>query len=62
MPLDDAWDWPYLLYTGTIILKMSEQYFWRLTPRKLNALVKVHMEVNNGKETEQKPKFIDQIL
>lgn len=66
MPEDDAWDWKVLLYVGTVILRRSEAQFWRMTPRKLNALTRAYVELKSPKDgTEQnKPKtaFIDQIM
>lgn len=47
MPTADAWDWPLLLYAGVVILKMSERQFWRTTPRKLFALLRVHADLNS---------------
>lgn len=53
---------------------MSPGTFWRCTPRKFNALCKVHAKMNSSEETstgskvKKKPvaaqptKFIDQIL
>jgi hypothetical protein len=42
---------------------MSEKEFWRCSPRKLYALLDVHMEMMIGKK-KKKPKmgFIDQVL
>ncbi len=70
MPQDDAWDWPLLLYAGTVILNRSEREFWRMSPRKLKALSKIHVELNTsdpkknkkGAMTQSKPGFIDQVF
>lgn len=68
MPKHDAWDWPMLLYVGTVILGMSEAKFWRTTPRKLNALAKVHSDLNSsGADEDDKcdtasTGYIDQIF
>jgi hypothetical protein len=68
MPKDDAWDWPLLLYVGTVTLKRPEKVFWKMTPRKLSALVNAHMTIQGGGEdksannTANKPGFIDQIF
>lgn len=70
MPEDDAWDWPLLLYVGTVVLKRSEAAFWRMSPRKLNALVAAHIEINNPDSDNQPKKnnasvpvgFIDNII
>ena len=66
MPKDDTWDWPVLLYVGTVILKRNERQFWRMTPRKLTALTDAHIDLNDGKDRDKKKKeqtkFIDQIF
>jgi hypothetical protein len=63
MPKNDNWDWPFLLYTATVVLHRPERQFWRMTPRKLNALAKVHVEVNEPSEEKQpKQQYIDQIM
>lgn len=68
MPLNDPWDWPKLLYIGTVILKRPEIQFWRMTPRKLNALTRAHIAMNPSGETKSKmggdvkPGFIDQVF
>lgn len=66
MPLDDSWDWPILLYIATVMLGRSERQFWRMTPRKLNALTRAHVKMNpNGDGEADKPQkqaFIDQII
>lgn len=70
MPQGDAWDWPLLLYAGTVILNRSEREFWRMSPRKLKALSKIHVELNapdpkknkKGAMTQSKPGFIDQVF
>lgn len=72
MPQDDGWNWPFLLYVATVILRRSEKQFWRMTPRKLHALVGVHAEINSpdssGKADaatggNSKPTgFIDQVI
>lgn len=51
---------------------MSEEKFWNCTPRKLNALLKVHAIVNGGDDEDTKPtpkgqqkskvQYIDQVL
>ena len=65
MPVEDSWDWPLLLYVGTVILKRSEREFWRMTPRKFNALTRVHMKFNDPDyKPKEKPRvaYIDQIF
>jgi hypothetical protein len=47
----DGWDWRWLYYTGTVLLNMTEERFWRTTPRTLNALSKVYIEQNGLGET-----------
>lgn len=52
-----------MLYTATVLLKRSEASFWRMTPRKLNALASVHIEVKSGKKKEEKvPEGLDPAL
>jgi hypothetical protein len=56
-----------LLYVATVVLKRSERQFWKMSPRKLNALVKVHIKMNNSDEDEDSPEktkhgFIDQVF
>lgn len=64
MSPEDAWDWPLLMYVATRILHRPEAQFWRMTPRKLSALVKVHIELNDTEKQKKKEKvgFIDQVL
>lgn len=68
MPVDDNWDWPFLMYIATVTLRRSEKAFWRMTPRKLTALIMVHNELNNPREegegsTSKKEEYayIDQV-
>lgn len=62
---DDGWDWPFLLYVGLAILHVPEKYFWRITPRKFQALVRSHATVNSsegGKHSgKQKEGHIDDV-
>ena len=42
---------------------MTPQAFWRTTPCKLNALAKLHIELNNeSKEKKDSQGYIDQVL
>lgn len=43
-------------YFGTVTCHMSEEQFWRTTPRKLFALLEVHNKLNSYDEEEQKEK------
>lgn len=47
MEPEDPWDWPFLMYVGTVILRRTDKQFWRMSPRKLSALAKVHADINN---------------
>jgi hypothetical protein len=38
MPTNDGWDWPWMLFTGTILLGFSEREFWEMTPLKFRTL------------------------
>jgi len=57
-----------MYYIGTVVLKMSEEAFWKTTPRKLNALCRVYIEANSleskGGRAGAKPKqvYIDQVV
>lgn len=67
MPKNDGWDWPLLLYVGTVILRRTEKQFWRMTPRKLNALTKAHIEINSPDKNKSKKQgaragYIDQVF
>jgi hypothetical protein len=64
MPKHDSWDWPFLLYIATVLFRRSERQFWRMTPRKLNALAAIHIRLNateDEKKNEQ-THYIDQIM
>lgn len=39
---DDGWDWRYIYYLGTVVLRMSDEVFWRTQPKRLVALLHVH--------------------
>ncbi|WP_353928758.1 hypothetical protein [Desulfofundulus kuznetsovii] len=43
-----------MYYAGTVILGMSEEEFWRCTPRKLHALLEVHARINSP-DSKDKP-------
>ena len=43
-------DWFY--YVATVVLNMAEETFWRSTPRKINALQKIHGKYNGWKDEE----------
>ena len=43
----EDWDWPLFYYLGTVTLKMSEEEFWKSTPRKLISLLKINAETKN---------------
>jgi hypothetical protein len=49
---------------ATVILNREEKYFWRMTPRKLNELLKVHYRLNGAgpKKGAAKQGFIDQVM
>ncbi|MNB67117.1 hypothetical protein D3C75_136000 [compost metagenome] len=62
-PTKDSWDWPFLLYIVTTVLKKSERQFWLMTPRKLNALTRAHARVNgDDKDKPKKMGYIDQVM
>lgn len=61
-PDNDAWDWPFLNYCATVLLHRTEMQFWRMTPRKLNALMAVYIELNSHNNGNGKAGFIDNVL
>ncbi len=46
---------------GTNLLKMTEEQFWKSTPKKLQALFNVYKRVN-GIEDKEEPDYIDNII
>lgn len=64
----DGWDWPFIIYAGTVWLRRTEEEIWKMTPRKLQALLLVHYDIKrqeNGKESQRDKQetvgFIDTI-
>lgn len=52
-----------MYYAGRVVLNMSEQEFWKTTPRILDALVSVHAEVNDPESRPKNKKgYIDEIF
>lgn len=41
---DDGWPWPSLLMLGLHVLHLSEEQFWKLTPKKFSALIGAYRE------------------
>lgn len=68
MPVNDSWDWPKLLYIGTVLLRRTEGQFWRMTPRKLNALARAYIAMNPSGDSKETTKggattgYIDQVF
>lgn len=54
-----------LLYVATVLLNRTEREFWRMSPRKLNALTEAHIKMNPREGSKDsggaKQGFIDQI-
>ena len=48
------WDWTWYYYIGTVVLNMTEEVFWRTTPRKFFALLGAHNRANTNDESEEK--------
>ncbi|WP_346914245.1 hypothetical protein [Clostridium sp.] len=46
---------------GTNLLKMTEEQFWKSTPKKLQALFSVYKKAN-GIEEEEELDYIDNII
>ncbi|MCX7905025.1 MAG: hypothetical protein N2486_11020, partial [Caloramator sp.] len=57
----EGWDWEWLFYLGKNLLKMTEEQFWKSTPKKLQALFNVYKRVN-GIEEEEELDYIDNII
>lgn len=55
-------DWAWLFYLGTNILNMPEEKFLKCTLRKLDAMHKLHLEVNGLKKEEDKKGYIDDVI
>lgn len=53
-PLQDGWDWPFIIYVGTVWLRRSEEEVWNMTPKKLYALLKVHIDLESAKSGSTK--------
>lgn len=48
-------DFDYFFYIGKVVMGLTEEEFWRSTPRKINALYRIHRRFNGwdkGKEDE----------
>lgn len=56
MPNQDGWDWPFILYAGTVWLNRTEYEVWNMTPRKLFALLTVHYDIERLKNRSEKQK------
>lgn len=53
---ENAWDWAWFNYMGTVLLNRPEAVFWRTTPRKIFALWEIHKKVNGlDKEEQESP-------
>jgi hypothetical protein len=49
MQAADEWDWPFLIYAGTVILRRTEAETWAMRPRTLHALLKVYGDIESKK-------------
>lgn len=67
----DGWDWPWLYFLGTYVFRLSEERFWRLTPRQLFTLTseyeKYHGDKDSGSSSSSnknsnQPVYIDQLF
>jgi hypothetical protein len=39
------WDWPFIVYAGTVWLNRSEEDVMQMTPRKFYSLLTVHYDI-----------------
>jgi hypothetical protein len=63
MPIDDNWDWPFLYYVGTVLLKMTPAIFWKTKPKKLKVLTDMHILFNSGNGNDKNEKgYIDNVI
>ena len=53
------YEWSFIYYIGTVSLKMSEEEFWKSTPRKIVSLIKILEEVKNKGNDKSKLKGND---
>ena len=69
----DTWDWHWLYYAGLCVFNLTEDAFWRLTPRQLSILSEQHsrytalqngVDPDEGSEQSQEdgPIYIDQMV
>ena len=49
-------DWVWLKYMGVTIIGLSVKEFWESSLREVNALMKVHIEVNDPDRVIEKKK------
>lgn len=58
-------DFDWFFYISTTILNLTEEEFWKSTPRKIGALWRIHAKFNGWKfkeENEQEERlYIDQV-
>lgn len=54
LKLKEQWDWALFYYLGTVVLNMTEDEFWKCTPRKLFTLLDIHGEINGNSENQNK--------
>lgn len=52
-----------MLYSAHQVLGWSEEHFWASTPRKLRALIKVHVDINTPADKDApRVGFIDEVF
>lgn len=58
-------DFDWFFYASVTLLNMSEEEFWRSTPKKVSALYKIHRHFNKWDEgegqTDERVYTIDQL-
>ena len=54
----NKWDWVWMYYCARVLLGLSEQEFWQLTPRKLNALMTQYF----GSANETNSKAFEELM
>lgn len=52
-PVDDSWDWPYILFAGRVFLHYTEDELWRVTPRVFNSQLDIYYYMRDAETAKQ---------
>lgn len=53
---EDGWDWDWLFFVGIFVFRLTQEDFWKLTPRQLHVLSKEHSRYNDTGDDKKKKK------